>query len=172
MFAAAGFQHPGRELLTAIFTNSVGYYPRSALDLERFYRTGLLDPETGVLKTHAGDSGRSIRPLLTDVEEYLCSRKTQASGENQKTPTRSRAEEKSVREARPRGPRRGTLNRYGESDRALFNEIEKIMHTEQKSANAAALRLARDGKISGHGSQESLAKRLAGRFMSWRDRPR
>ena len=169
MFAAAGFQHPGRELMTAIFTNSVRYYPRSALDLERFYRAGLLDPETGVLKMHAGDSGRSIRPLLTDVEEYLCSKKTQASGGTQKSPTRSRAEEKSVREARPRGPRRGTLDRYGQSDKALFNEVEKIMHTEQKSAHAAALRLAHDGKISGHGSQESLAKRLAGRFMRSRD---
>jgi hypothetical protein len=87
MFAAAGFKLPERELIRAIISNSVGYYPRKALDLDRYYRMGLLDSTTGVLKMHASDSGTSIRPILTAIEqylEYLESEKAKAGGEDQK----------------------------------------------------------------------------------------
>jgi hypothetical protein len=84
-FAAAGYEPPDNELLNAIINNSVGYYPRTALNLERFYRMGLFDPKTGVLRTHVRDPGRSIRPILADVVRY-CSRKKDRSGDEVKTP--------------------------------------------------------------------------------------
>jgi hypothetical protein len=83
----AGFKVPQRELIRAIISNAVGYYPRKALDLEQYYRRGLLDSATGVLKMHAGDSGKSIHPILTAIEQYLDSRKATAGGEGQKTAT-------------------------------------------------------------------------------------
>jgi hypothetical protein len=87
MFATAGLKSPERDLIRAIISNRVGYYPRRALDLERFFRNGLLDPETGVLRMHAGDSGTFIRPILTDIKQYLYSEKTEASSEDRKTAT-------------------------------------------------------------------------------------
>jgi hypothetical protein len=75
-FASAGHEQPERELVRAIINNEVGYYPRRALDLERFHRQGLLDAKTGLLRMHARDVGTSIRPILTDVELYLFSKET------------------------------------------------------------------------------------------------
>lgn len=78
-----------------------------------------------------------------------------------------------VREAR-RGPEPGTLNRYGEADRALFPEIERIKREHLVSVTAAALMLA-EGKIEGkavpgHGSPLSKAKRLATLYRKEADR--
>jgi hypothetical protein len=59
-----------------------------------------------------------------------------------------------------RGPEAGTIRRYDEADRALFPEIDKKMALGM-SRYAAALCLARDGKVKGAGVEESRAKRLA-----------
>jgi hypothetical protein len=64
----------------------------------------------------------------------------------------------------PRGPQPGTLDRYGEADRALFPEIERIQRECNASVTAAALMLAEgkiDGKeVPGAGAPLSKAKRL------------
>jgi hypothetical protein len=61
----------------------------------------------------------------------------------------------------PFGPEPGKLRRYEAADRALFTELERIMADEKKSRSAAALDLAKAGKIKGFGTPESRAKRLA-----------
>jgi hypothetical protein len=63
-----------------------------------------------------------------------------------------------------KGPTPGAVDRFGESDRALFPEIERIMRESHKSVHAAALEVASAGKVQGGGTPESLAKRLAKRF--------
>jgi hypothetical protein len=63
-----------------------------------------------------------------------------------------------------RGPKPGTLNRYVDSDRALFPEMQRLMRDHQLSATAAARRLAEDGKVAGVGGSESRARRLVDRF--------
>jgi hypothetical protein len=57
---------------------------------------------------------------------------------------------------RPRkGPAPGTVDRFGESDRALFPEIERIMREGHETVHAAALELASARKIQGGGTPES-----------------
>jgi hypothetical protein len=67
-----------------------------------------------------------------------------------------------------RGPKPGTVDRYGKSDRALFPEIERMMREGHKSRYGACLELAENGKVKGGGIPESLAKRLARRFKKER----
>jgi hypothetical protein len=69
-----------------------------------------------------------------------------------------------------KGPAPGTVDRFGESDRALFPEIERIMREGRKSVHAAALEVASAGKVQGGGTPESRAKRLAKGFR--KERPR
>ena len=64
----------------------------------------------------------------------------------------------------PPGPSPGTIDRFGDTDRALFPEIERIMSEGHKTVHAAALELALAGKIQGVGTPESRAKRLAALF--------
>jgi hypothetical protein len=61
-----------------------------------------------------------------------------------------------------RGPKPGTVDRFGESDQALFPEMERIMREDHKSVHAAALELA--SRIEGAGTEASRAKRLASRY--------
>jgi hypothetical protein len=64
--------------------------------------------------------------------------------------------------SRPRrGPVAGKLSRFGESDRALFSEIERIMKEGSKSATEAARELDCEGKVNGRGTPESRVRRLA-----------
>jgi hypothetical protein len=65
---------------------------------------------------------------------------------------------------RRKGPAPGTVDRYGDSDRALFPEIECIMREGHKSVHAVALELASAERVQGNGTPESRAKRLAMRF--------
>jgi hypothetical protein len=64
---------------------------------------------------------------------------------------------------RRRGPVPGSVDRFGESDRALFPELERIMRDHRKSAYGAAHDLA--PKIEGAGTEASRAKRLASRYL-------
>jgi hypothetical protein len=83
-------------------------------------------------------------------DEWL---KVDQSGSHPKKPARGR-----------RGPKPGTVSRYGEADRALFAEMDKLI-PQAGSARAAALQLAWDGKISGDGTEESGAKRLERKYL-------
>jgi hypothetical protein len=66
--------------------------------------------------------------------------------------------------SRPRGPQPGTVSRYDKDDRALFPAMDELI-PQAGSARAAALLLARDGKITGTGTEESLAKRLERKYL-------
>jgi hypothetical protein len=99
----------------------------------------------------------------TAIKEYL---RTEANkswpiDESRKTPYSPILLNKKVQR---RGPSPGTVDRYGDSDKALFQDIKRIMRLERKSVHAAALDLARADKVQGHGTSESRAKRLAKRF--------
>jgi hypothetical protein len=74
---------------------------------------------------------------------------------------------------RRRGPKPGTVNRYGASDRALFPEVERIMQEDRVTAFAAALKLAEGSiggkRVEGFGTPKSRAKRLAGSYLKKRE---
>jgi hypothetical protein len=63
----------------------------------------------------------------------------------------------------------GALDRYGEADRALFPELERIIREENLSLTAAARRLAEADKVSGIGNPKSRAQRLAARYRRERE---
>jgi hypothetical protein len=65
---------------------------------------------------------------------------------------------------RKRGPVPGELDRYGAADRALFNDLERIMQQSMVSVTEAAKHLAESKKVAGIGSDLSRAKRLAQRY--------
>jgi hypothetical protein len=68
-------------------------------------------------------------------------------------------------EQRPRrGPAPGTVDRYGDADRALFSEMEGQIKTNQISPLEAARILAQHGRVKGRGTQETRARRLADRY--------
>jgi hypothetical protein len=62
-----------------------------------------------------------------------------------------------------RGPEPGTVDRFRDSDRALFPELEVLM-ANGRSLSAAAGQLADQDKIAGIGGPASRAKRLAARY--------
>jgi hypothetical protein len=66
---------------------------------------------------------------------------------------------------RRKGPVPGTVDRYSESDRALYPELKRLIKKERLSATAAALQLANDNRVAGIGSVQSRARRLAGRYL-------
>jgi len=71
-----------------------------------------------------------------------------------------------------RGPAKGSIDRYGEADRALFPELEQIRKEHHLSLTEAALRLA-EGKIEGktvlgYGVPLSRAKRLVKQYKAYR----
>jgi len=62
-----------------------------------------------------------------------------------------------------RGPEPGSVDRFGDSDRALFPELEALM-AAGRSLTAAASQLASQDKVAGIGIPASRAKRLADRY--------
>jgi hypothetical protein len=71
---------------------------------------------------------------------------------------------------RRRGPAKNSIDRYGEADRALYQELNRIAREDHVSLTAAALELA-NGKIEnkvilGHGAPLSRAKRLVARYYA------
>jgi hypothetical protein len=68
-----------------------------------------------------------------------------------------------------RGPAPGKLDRYGASDRALFDELEQLMRDRMISSTAAAKILADQEKVAGIGTTTSCAKRLAERYRRERE---
>jgi hypothetical protein len=74
---------------------------------------------------------------------------------------------------RRRGPAKGSIDRYGEADRALFPELERIRREKHFSLSAAAQKLAEgeiEGKgVLGSGTPLSRAKRLVRRYNADRE---
>jgi hypothetical protein len=74
---------------------------------------------------------------------------------------------------RRRGPAKGSIDRYGVADRALFPVLERIRREHQLSLTAAAQKLA-EGEIEGErvlgsGTPLSRAKRLVRRYNADRE---
>jgi hypothetical protein len=65
-----------------------------------------------------------------------------------------------------KGPKPGTVDRYGQSDRALYEDMRRLMRDKHMSATAAARHLADKGKIEGVGTPDSRARRLAKRYVA------
>ena len=63
-----------------------------------------------------------------------------------------------------KGPAPGKLDRFRESDRALYPDLERIMREQHISLTAAARQLADDSRVDGVGRSESRARRLARRY--------
>jgi len=69
-----------------------------------------------------------------------------------------------------RGPAPNTVDRYGESDRKLFDELERKVRDERKSLTAAANELAEAGRVEGAGAPQSRGRRLVKRYKAERER--
>jgi hypothetical protein len=64
-----------------------------------------------------------------------------------------------------RGPA-GSKSGWASADRKMFPEIKKLMSLgKASSAYNAALKLAYEDKLAGGGSEQSKAKRVAGRYL-------
>jgi hypothetical protein len=66
-----------------------------------------------------------------------------------------------------RGPFPGAAEKYGDSDRALFPDLERMM-LEGKSLRAATIALVSANRVPGRGSARGRAERLAARFRKER----
>lgn len=64
--------------------------------------------------------------------------------------------------AKRRGPKRGSIDRFGEADRALFSEITALIKTQNITAGEAARLLG--GKIKVRGTLDTGIRRLAIRY--------
>jgi hypothetical protein len=62
-----------------------------------------------------------------------------------------------------KGPLRGEIDRYGDADRALYPEIERIMKSQQLSPTEAVRQIP-EGKIAGRGTLDSRVRRVSHRF--------
>ena len=68
-----------------------------------------------------------------------------------------------------RGPAPGTVDRYGQSDRALFPKIYELIKAGGSVTSAARV-LAQQGKVAGTGTIDSKAKRLAALYLAEKTR--
>jgi hypothetical protein len=68
------------------------------------------------------------------------------------------------REGAAKGPLPGKIDRFGEADRALFPEIERLMKSRHCSTTEAVRILAGEHKLAGRGSLDSSIRRLSNRF--------
>ena len=65
--------------------------------------------------------------------------------------------------ARRRGPKPGTIDRYGKDDRALFKQMSALIKNENFTPREAARRLC--DKIKGRGTSDSRIRRLTKRYQ-------
>ena len=63
---------------------------------------------------------------------------------------------------KPRGPKPGTIDRYGKDDRALFKQMSALIKNENLTLREAAKRLC--DKIKGRGTPDSRIRRVADRY--------
>jgi hypothetical protein len=62
-----------------------------------------------------------------------------------------------------KGPVRGEIDRYGDADRALFPEIERLMKSKRLT-RTEAVRQIPEAKLAGHGTLDSRIRRVSDRF--------
>jgi hypothetical protein len=99
---------------------------------------------------------------------YLRSQAGQSEGEISPVPAGTGMATRPKR----RGPVPGSVDRYGDADRALFPEIDRIVSDQQKSPTAAARILAEQGRVPGDGTEDSKVKRLARLYLKERRKTR
>lgn len=58
-----------------------------------------------------------------------------------------------------RGPQPGSVRRFAGGDRALYSEYDQLRQ-QGMTKTAASLKLGQDGKLAGHGTPDSRAKRF------------
>jgi hypothetical protein len=63
-----------------------------------------------------------------------------------------------------RGPKPGTIDRFGEADRALFSDLTNLKEAKNLTAQEAAKELGNLGKVKKRGSLDSAVLRLARRY--------
>jgi hypothetical protein len=63
-----------------------------------------------------------------------------------------------------KGPVRGEIDRFGDADRALFPEIERLMKLKQLSVTEAVRIIANEHKLAGRGTLDSRIRRVSDRF--------
>jgi hypothetical protein len=73
--------------------------------------------------------------------------------------------------SRRRGPKPGTIDRFGEDDRALFSDITNLKTSKNLTAQEAAKELGDSGRIRRRGSLDSAVLRLARRYRKEIERP-
>ena len=68
------------------------------------------------------------------------------------------------RDGAAKGPLRGKIDRFGDADRALFPEIERLMKSRHCSPTEAVRILAGEHKLAKRGSLDSAIRRVSDRF--------
>ena len=68
----------------------------------------------------------------------------------------------------PKGPVRGKIDRFGDADRALFPEIERLMKSQCLTCTEAVRQIS-EKKLAGRGTLESRIRRVSDRFR--REKP-
>ena len=62
-----------------------------------------------------------------------------------------------------KGPVRGEIDRFGDADRALFPEIERLMKSQRLTSTEAVRQIPED-KLTGRGTLDSRIRRVSDRF--------
>src|SRR5262249_46201796 len=62
-----------------------------------------------------------------------------------------------------KGPVRGEIDRFGDADRALFPEIERLMKSQHLTSTEAVQQIPED-KLAGRGTLDSRIRRVSDRF--------
>jgi hypothetical protein len=128
-----------------------------------YQQSGEIDPVRTMIRTRdlaclAAERGEKPR-YLRHFQSYLQPQETRPPLQHH-TALQAPSAAKHPR----RGPAPGSVDRYGDSDRALYSEIDQIKREKQKSTYAAALELAYEGKVAGKGTKDNCARRLASRY--------
>ena len=69
------------------------------------------------------------------------------------------------RDGAAKGPLRGKIDRFGDADRALFSEIERLMKS-QHCTITEAVRQIPENKLAGRGTLDSRIRRVSDRFRN------
>jgi hypothetical protein len=62
-----------------------------------------------------------------------------------------------------KGPVRGEIDRFGDADRVLFPEIERLMKSQRLTSTEAVRQIPKD-KLAGRGTLDSRIRRVSDRF--------
>jgi hypothetical protein len=142
------------------------YIPKDWKD--RLNSPGGLDPRgTNItisdLLKFANDRGQTLN-FLAHLTAEPPTQTVEASEATSEGPPKGRQK----RRSRKHGPKRGSVG-YSQADVGLYSKIKRLI-PKYGSAYAAALSLVHEGKVTGRGSAESRAKRLAARYLRDQDR--